>query len=180
MTDIYFTSDTHFYHKRIIEFCRATRKGETAEEMTELMIEKWNDTVTPKDTVYHLGDVSWAGNDKTPGILARLNGHKILIKGNHDHGLNTESLSKFDLVAPYLVHKIDKTGVVMFHYPILEWDKMHYGSFHLYGHVHGKDMGIVGRAMDVGIDTRKTGDMGLYSWDEVREYMKDRPIVSHH
>lgn len=45
MPNIFFTSDNHFYHKNIRKFCPETRKGETVEEMNELMIQKWNETV---------------------------------------------------------------------------------------------------------------------------------------
>ena len=70
---------------------------------------------------------------------------------------------------------------VLFHFPIIEWDKMHYGAWHLYGHVHGKDMGLGDRrAFDVGVDTRPNGDMAPWSFDELREIMKHRAIFSHH
>ncbi len=180
MANVWFTSDTHFDHKRIMEFCPKTRFGESPEEMTELLITKWNDDVAPNDTVYHIGDVSWAGTERTIEILGRLNGHKYLILGNHDKGIRGAAEKLFVNVSTYMSHKIDRVDVVMFHFPIVEWDKMHYGSFHLFGHVHGKNMGIAGKAMDVGIDARPRGDMGLFSWDEVREYMKDRPILDHH
>jgi calcineurin-like phosphoesterase family protein len=164
----------------MINFCPTTRKGANEVEMTELMIVKWNEQVAPNDKVYHLGDMSFADTERTEKVLARLNGQIHLIKGNHDKWLNHEIGKRFVSVKDYMVQKIDSVDVVMFHFPIIEWDKMHRGSFHLFGHVHGKDMRIAGRAMDVGVDTRKTGDMGLYSWDEIRKYMKDRPILSHH
>jgi calcineurin-like phosphoesterase family protein len=50
--------------------------------MDETMIERWNAKVKPSDTVYHLGDV--VINKKYLHLVSRLNGRKILIRGNHD------------------------------------------------------------------------------------------------
>jgi len=178
--NIWFTSDNHHYHKNILKFCPRTRKGKDHIEMTELMIAKWNDQVSLGDTVYCLGDFSFTTSEKTSEILRRLNGAIYLIKGNHDNWLNAETAKRFERVSDYMEHKIDGVDVCLFHYPIMEWNKMHRDSFMLYGHVHGKDMGIIGKAMDVGIDARPQRDMGLFSWDEVRKYMKNRPIMTHH
>lgn len=46
------------------------------------MIERWNAKVKSQDTVYHLGDV--VINKKYLHLASRLNGRKILIRGNHD------------------------------------------------------------------------------------------------
>jgi calcineurin-like phosphoesterase family protein len=50
--------------------------------MDETMIERWNAKVKPTDTVYHLGDV--VINQKSLHLVSRLNGRKILVRGNHD------------------------------------------------------------------------------------------------
>ena len=182
MAEIFFTADTHFFHKRILEFCPNTRSGKDAEEMTELLIHNWNNQVSDKDTVYMLGDVSWGTSQQTDGVLERLKGNKYLVLGNHDRGISKSGMAKrhFLHAAEYMEHKIDGVDVIMFHFPVLEWNKMHYGSFHLYGHVHGKDMMIPGRAMDVGIDARPLGDMKLFTWEEVKTAMMARPIMDHH
>lgn len=177
---IWFTSDTHFYHKNILKFCPTTRRGKDEVEMTELMIQAWNNKVDPKDTVYHLGDVSFGDEEKTRSVLFRLNGHINLIKGNHDKAaLSATCKKRFSDIRDYLRTRIDGQDVVMFHFPIFEWDKMHHGSFHLYGHVHGNST-IEGRAMDVGIDTRPGADMSPWSWDEVKAILSKREIRSHH
>ena len=181
--NIWFTSDTHFHHKNILKFQAeaGTRQGEDHVEMTELMIEVWNKKIQPGDTVYHLGDVSFAPTAESIEILKRLNGNLHLIQGNHDRVVtdSVEARKRWVSVKPYDSVKIAGETIVLFHYPIVEWDKMHYGAWHLYGHVHGKDMGLGDRrAMDVGIDARK--DMSPWSFDEVREIMKNRPIFSHH
>lgn len=89
---VFLTSDTHFYHGRIIEYCeRPFRKLDgqpDIETMNETMVSRWNAVVGPEDTVIHLGDMGF-GRDCTPeklrAIRERLNGNMILIRGNHDH-----------------------------------------------------------------------------------------------
>jgi len=80
-------SDTHFGHTNSWEkFKQADgsplRPFTSTEEMDETMIERWNAKVKPQDTVYHLGDV--VINKKYLNLVKRLNGRKILIRGNHD------------------------------------------------------------------------------------------------
>lgn len=175
----WFTSDNHFFHKRILDFCRDTRIGDSVEEMNVRMIEIWNNTVAPNDTVYCLGDFSFGNPEKTADVLSRLKGRLHLIKGNHDYWINEDTSKRFESVQDYKKIAIDGIKVVMFHYPIYEWENMHHGAFHLFGHVHG-NCTVPGRAMDVGIDARPQRDMGLWSWDEVKEKLKDGEIRSHH
>lgn len=78
---IYFTSDNHFWHARVIEYCN--RPFHHVEEMNEALIYNWNSVVTPEDTIYCLGDFSFAGRS-VELYSHRLNGNKILIPGNHD------------------------------------------------------------------------------------------------
>jgi calcineurin-like phosphoesterase family protein len=81
---LYFTSDHHFGHRNIIDYCE--RPFESVEEMTEIMIDRWNEVVHTKDTVYYGGDLSMGARKGTNigEILSRLNGYKILMPGNHD------------------------------------------------------------------------------------------------
>jgi calcineurin-like phosphoesterase family protein len=78
---IFFTSDHHFYHSRVIQYCN--RPFKDVETMNEMMIAKWNEVVMPDDTVYHLGDFSMAFR-AVEIYTKRLNGKKILFAGNHD------------------------------------------------------------------------------------------------
>lgn len=142
------------------------------------MIEKWNKDVNINDEVYCLGDFSLGKPGVTIEILRQLNGKIHLIKGNHDHWVNSDTILYLESVQNYKELKHDKKTVVMFHYPIYEWNKMHYGSYHLYGHVHGRTK-IPGRAMDVGIDARKEGDLGLFHWDEIVQTLENRKIREH-
>lgn len=172
----YFTSDTHFYHKNILKFCRDTRDGEDAEEMTELMVDRWNELIKPYDIVYHTGDFSFGSIEKTRLILGRLNGQIHITTGNHDKGL--EGLKPF--FASFKVYNTIKIGehrFALMHYPMESWDQMHRGTIHLHGHIHGDqhhECRIMKNRFDIGIDTRKDKKMVPYHFDEVMERIKEQ------
>lgn len=86
MSNHFLISDTHFGHANIINFKRndgtPLRPFKTVEDMDEAMVANWNKVVNTRDCVYHLGDV--VINRRCLPIMARLNGRKKLIRGNHD------------------------------------------------------------------------------------------------
>lgn len=79
---VFFTSDMHIGHERIIELCN--RPFKSVEEMDETIVERWNETVGPEDVVWVLGDVAMSPIRDTLKTCSRLNGPKLLIPGNHD------------------------------------------------------------------------------------------------
>jgi len=81
----FIVSDTHFCHAQILEYC--ARPFKSVEEMNEVMIERWNAVVSPSDVVIHMGDVGFR-YEKLKDIIDRLNGKKLLIRGNHDWSIN--------------------------------------------------------------------------------------------
>jgi calcineurin-like phosphoesterase family protein len=173
----WFTSDLHFFHKNILKYSPDTRPSATLEDMHRDIINKWNSLVQDGDQVYLLGDVSFSGGKNTASVLEQLNGDIHLIYGNHDKIIRERrQLQKFfTSTQDYLFTKINGQAVAMMHFPIIEWENMHYGSFHLFGHAHQAYKTIGGKSMNVGIDTRD--DYGLYSWDEVCEFMADKPVL---
>jgi len=78
---MFIISDTHFCHDNIIEY--SNRPFDDISQMNETIIEHWNKIVSPQDTILHLGDVGMYWH-KLREIVARLNGHKLLVRGNHD------------------------------------------------------------------------------------------------
>lgn len=78
----YFSSDLHFGHSNIIEY--SGRPFKDVPDMNERLIENWNATVAPEDTVWVLGDVAMGLIADSLALAARLQGHKILLCGNHD------------------------------------------------------------------------------------------------
>ena len=83
---IFVISDTHLNHTNIIKYCN--RPFSSVEEMNKAIIDNWNNTVGPDDYVYMLGDFCLGGVETVKELCSQLNGHKILIKGNHDHCSN--------------------------------------------------------------------------------------------
>lgn len=179
----FITSDLHFGHKRIFQFCPRTRGHfRDLDHMHAEMIAAWNNAVTAEDTVYILGDVAFLPAVEAVSILGQLNGYKILIEGNHDHKLlkNQHFRSCFTEIHKY--HQIIHNGmtVVMFHYPIhYEWNQAHRGSIHCYGHVHGTPTGLEEyRAVDVGYDA--TGNVVSLLDDIVENAKSKRLPPTHH
>lgn len=115
------------------------RPWSTTEECDAMLIENWNNKVSPDDEVYLLGDVSWYNVTKTIEILKGLNGTKHLIIGNHDKSFlkNNRFRDCFESIDNYKeIEDDDGHGIVLCHYPIPTYNKHYYGWRHLYGHVH--------------------------------------------
>jgi calcineurin-like phosphoesterase family protein len=74
--NFYLFSDSHFNHQNIATYCQRPA------DFTEIIIKRWNETVSKDDTVIHLGDV--AIGKKSEWIMPTLPGRKILVRGNHD------------------------------------------------------------------------------------------------
>ena len=51
---LFFTSDTHFNHTNILQYCN--RPFKIVDQMNETIITNWNNVVEPDDIVFHLGD----------------------------------------------------------------------------------------------------------------------------
>lgn len=156
MSKRWFTSDTHFDHKNILKYCKDTRPFSDVNEMNEAIIERHNSVVKAEDRVYFLGDIGFDAQTILHRIQ-RMNGEKILILGNHDklmmkvHG-RQKMLEYFSEIRDYMEITIGKRKVVMFHYPIFEWNSMQHGAIHLHGHTHG-GVKVPGNAFDVGVDS---------------------------
>ena len=115
------------------------------EEMHEYMINKWNSRVRPGDEVMILGDFSIGKGTETNEILARLNGRKFLILGNHDKYLQDRKFnqSHFIWIKDYWEAKDNGRKVILSHYPIMCYKGQYrFGkdnnpiTYMLYGHVH--------------------------------------------
>jgi calcineurin-like phosphoesterase family protein len=157
MPSVFLVSDTHFGHTGVCRFTRndgvtKLRPWEDADEMDEAMIAAWNERVKPTDKVYHLGDV--VINRRALGTLRRLNGDKVLIRGNHDIFRDDEYREYFRELRAYHV----MNGMILSHIPIHEASLGRFGV-NIHGHTHAN------RVMKArGVDAR-TGEI-LYG-DEI-------------
>lgn len=176
------TSDLHFGHKNIMSFCSVSRARfkNDLDYMNEAMVKEWNDLIAPYDTVYILGDVAFLPAQKAAEYVNRLNGIKILVEGNHDKKLLKDPFfhACFAEVHKYLDINYNGNKVVMFHYPIAEWDQMHRGAVHLHGHLHGGESGMEKfRCRDMGMDA--TGMIAISMEDAIASALKGA-IKGHH
>jgi calcineurin-like phosphoesterase family protein len=122
-----------------------------------------------------LGDVCFGSVTNAISVLQQLNGSKILIAGNHDHhNIKKPAFAEcFTEIHTYLSIMYNNQKIVMFHFPIIEWDQVYRGSIHLYGHLHGTPVAMVhSRAMDVGMDA--TGNV-VSELDEIVETLLKFP-----
>lgn len=174
-----FTSDLHAFHKNICKFTNRHLVTNT-ENHEEWLVNLWNSQATQSDLVYILGDISFGKFDQTKEVLQRLQGQKIVIKGNHDNEQNLNRL-KYDgvITAWKLYDEIEIQGVkaCLMHYPIASWNRQHYGSLMLHGHSHGMYQGQ-GKILDVGIDSAYSifGEHRLFSEENVVNFMYTREI----
>ena len=134
MPAVFLVSDTHFGHKGVCHFTRndgvtKLRPWDTPEEMDEAMVAAWNDRVRPNDKVYHLGDV--VINRRALDIMHRLNGDKVLIRGNHDIFKDEDYSKYFRSLRGYHV----MNGMILSHIPIHEESLGRFGV-NIHGHLH--------------------------------------------
>ena len=154
MPSVFLVSDTHFGHAGVCRFTRddgvtKLRPWTDPDEMDEEMVKRWNETVKPSDKVYHLGDV--VINRKALSIMHRLNGDKVLIRGNHDIFRDDEYRQYFRELRAYHV----MNGMILSHIPVHEESLGRFGV-NIHGHLHANRVKKP-RGYDV-----KTGTM-LYS-----------------
>lgn len=134
MPSVFLTSDTHFGHAGVCRFTESDgvtkiRPWTDPNEMDEEMVRRWNDRVGPKDKVYHLGDV--VINRRSLSTLARLNGDKVLIRGNHDIFPDAEYRTYFRELRAYHV----MNGMILSHIPVHEASLGRFGT-NIHGHLH--------------------------------------------
>ena len=128
---VFIIADTHFSHKNIIKYCN--RPFSSVEEMNNVMLNNWNNTVGKNDLVIHLGDLYLGKKSEAREFLPKLNGRKILIMGNHDQWSEAfyrecgfETVSRFPIVY--------NNFFLMSHEPLQLSETTPY--FNCYGHVH--------------------------------------------
>ena len=153
MPAVFLVSDTHFGHAGVCRFTDSVtgekiRPWTDPDEMDEEMVRRWNDTVRPNDKVYHLGDV--VINRKALSIMSRLNGDKVLIRGNHDIFRDDEYRKYFRELRAYHV----MNGMILSHIPIHE-DSLGRFGVNIHGHLHTGRVQIRGfNGKPMGIDPR--------------------------
>ena len=183
MSNIWVTSDLHLGHANVIKY--SERPFADVEAMNAGLIAGWNERVNKKDRVYLLGDVFFGRVATQDHLLDQLNGVITLVTGNHDKGLvkrlTKSGHNRFVEITPYYELHDGKELFVLCHYPMVFWNKSHYGTTMLHGHSHGgldeENLRANVRRLDVGVDCHGYKPINL---DEVRAILKDRVAARHH
>lgn len=185
---IWFTSDWHLDHANIIRLCN--RPFKDVEEMNNTILNNFFNVVQTGEHVYFLGDLAF-GQRLLPAFFQRVKERGIffhVILGNHDKDLIRLSKTQEFVIQYYGTNTLtindirsitlDHQSITLCHYPMLTFDKSHFGAWQLYGHHHDegyhKDIPawVMGKKMDVAVDI--TGFKPV-SWDQVKEYMAKQP-----
>lgn len=144
-----FTSDTHYGHANIIEYCN--RPFENVQAMNAALIERYNEVVPPDGLCVWVGDCFFYNVEQARATLDQLNGFKVCVRGNHDGGVTRMYRIGFDLVLEELKIQIGDEVVRVVHNPA------HSGKNEivLHGHLHSptpRDPQRGNRFIDIGVD----------------------------
>jgi len=160
---VFFTADHHFGQGG----ARGLFKRPFADlaAMDSAMIERWNATVAPGDTVWHLGDLAIRfPSARVEALLATLAGTKQLIAGNNDPAA-TRRAAGWAGVGEFAELDVDGTRVVLCHYALRVWNGQGKGAWNLHGHSHGR-LPPLTRQADVGVDA---WDFRPVTLDEIKQ-----------
>lgn len=171
LTKVFFTADQHFGHANIIKFCDRPFADVTV--MDDALVDNWNKKVPADGVVFHLGDFTLSDCAEALHYFGMLNGTiKVLANPWHhdkrwlgyldrfpDQPYRSASNRPVEILSPMVVLEVPTHGngyplpITLCHYPLGEWDRAHYGAWHLHGHSHGKYKSERGGCiMDVGVD----------------------------
>jgi calcineurin-like phosphoesterase family protein len=177
---VWFTSDHHFGHAKILEY--SNRPFSNIDEMNSTLIKNWNASVKPSESVYFLGDFALCKEDLAIEIIKQLNGNKYWIFGNHDRYLKKSKrfCGYWSLERDMMEIDINGQKIVLCHYALRTWHSQHRGAWNIHGHSHGSLPRLPGyKQIDVGVDC---WDMKPVSFDTLKEEMDKISFkpVDHH
>ena len=187
MSNIFFTSDTHYSHsniagEKISSWKSGYRNFNSVWEMNQALVEGVNKYVGEDDILYHLGDWSFGGVHNIIHFRNSLICKNIhLIKGNHDQHIVDKQikfgetffnpLDLFSSVNQVLEVSHGEHKFFLSHYPHLSWHHAYKGVIMLHGHEHGSFNNLNQNTlrMDVGVDSAKllVGEMRPFRIEEI-------------
>jgi len=158
---LWFTADTHFGHKMILEHCN--RPFDTIHEHDQELVRRWNDVVCAADTIYHLGDFAYRSKSGyVQEIIQSLNGNLVLVPGGHDFTRANRRAwvreTGVEVGARHPLLHIEEGGVTyaLSHWPMKTWWRRRFGAKQLHGHCHSKTpvtaLFANPNRLDVGVD----------------------------
>ncbi len=193
MSRLWFTADLHLGHGNIIKYCSRPHLSEaealraiedprggwnvsreTVLHHDDALIDAINDRVVKTDILWIVGDFSLCPIEEARQYRERIQCREVnFVRGNHD-------LPSYDTLFSRVIDQgmIKHLGrkIWLNHYPMRSWDKAFHGTWHLFGHVHGRlreEDAAHPRllAMDVGVDACGYRPV---SFEEVADYMRPR------
>lgn len=177
---VYFTSDTHYGHHRVIEYSK--RPFTSIEAMNEAMVDRWNAVVKPGDLVYHLGDFALCNVEQAVAIARRLRGQKYLIFGNHDKRLRKDLtfIGAWIWAKDLTQIQVGDQKITLCHYAMRTWASSHHGAWQLYGHSHGSlPENPRAKSTDVGVDCWSYAPVSYEALSEVMSKRTYEPVDHH-
>lgn len=165
---LYFTSDWHVGHQNVLKF--DNRPFKDLDEMHATLIKNFNYLVPIHGITYFLGDMGLCSHGLLASVMQQLNGTKILVRGNHDGGMDSMYNAGFDVVLEKAQISVGQDIITMTHCPLKgvfredvtgmrgvdedskdnwhgEWKHKNkysiedFGQFHLHGHIHSPNGG---------------------------------------
>lgn len=141
---------------------------DNVDAMNDAIIDRVNSRVHADDVMFFLGDFAFTSIPAAEALFDRINCQTIrMVTGNHDSSKMRRRLGWTDVEHYREFRPNGGTGtyVCMSHYPMVVWNRSHYGSIMLHGHSHGNgDNGSL-RRFDVGLDSPEideaTGKLAL-------------------
>ena len=187
---IYFCSDLHFQHRRILEYCPG-RPFSSLDEMNAGLVRNWNSVVGKDDLVFFLGDFAFQVNDKMEEhkeTVRQLNGSVVMIPGNHDSPKKLREMG-FKYIASEAYVTIDGIVLWLNHFPLVnstERDEARPDckrpkaqrdyDYVLHGHSHNTRDKILTKdnwgkvvGADIGVDGRYDQGCTPWAWDELKD-----------
>lgn len=169
---IFFSSDQHFGHRNVIDFC--DRPFTDTKEMGGALISNWNSKVSNNDIVFVLGDMFWFhGRHEIKKVAGKLNGKTIyIVPGNHCKREAYELCDERyilldDISAIYLRNEGEPqciAEIFISHCPLMTWPHRDRGAYNFFGHIHSgprtkakvdQDLPLFDRQYDVGVDNNE-------------------------
>ena len=147
--NVWFTSDTHFFHEHILRYCNRPFRDVT--EMNDVLVKNWNETVPEDGVVFHLGDFAFGDSYEWNDILSRLNGRIYLILGNHDmKHIKQGFMKRFAYVTQQMTIRVGGQSIILNHNPFLAYGGAYRNVWQLFGHVHSGPLSGKGKDGDSG------------------------------
>jgi calcineurin-like phosphoesterase family protein len=190
---VWFTADTHFGHANIIKYCQrphlsAEEKRLAASDVRgrwrvseatvrrhdEELLDAINSRVDKRDLLWVVGDFCMGGRQEAAHYRDLIRCQDVrLVWGNHDRRSNG---GVFREAIEQGMIRVGDQQVWLCHYPCRSWDKRFHGTWHFYGHVHGRlqaedEANPSWLVKDVGVDAC---EYRPWSFEELREYMAPR------